>query len=103
MNSKTRQHRTLPIEANLRPWLSARGEGCVFYSRTQFRQAIQAADIGEWKQDQLRHGFGSYWLAVHNDEARLAQIMGNSPEIIHRHYRVPVSKVSAKAYFEITP
>jgi hypothetical protein len=32
--------------------------------------------------DALRHSFASYWLPIHADRPRLAELMGNSPAII---------------------
>lgn len=102
-STKVRQHRHVPILLNLAPWISAREGSSVFYDRAVFRAAVKAAGLLPWKQDQLRHGFGSFWLALHHDEARLAAIMGNSPEVIFSSYRVPVTKIAAAAYFQIIP
>ena len=52
-----------------------------------------------WPADVLRHSFASYWLAVHQDRARLAEMMGNSVEVIARHYRRPVPKEVGEAFF----
>ena len=73
------------------------------WSRKQFRDAVVAAGLAPWKQDCLRHSFGTYSLALHENENQLALQMGNSPTIIHAHYRVPVAREIAEAYFNITP
>lgn len=54
-----------------------------------------------WPRDVLRHSFASYWLAVHKNRAELSEIMGNTPEIIRRHYRKAVPVDAAKAFWAI--
>lgn len=64
---------------------------------------VQPGHDGEarktWPADVLRHSFASYWLAVHQDRARLAEVMGNSVEVIARHYRRPVPREVGEAFF----
>lgn len=50
--------------------------------------------------DSLRHSFASYWLPVHHDRAQLAELMGNSPAIIAKHYRRPVPVSTARRFWE---
>ena len=57
----------------------------------------------EWPQDVLRHSFGSYWLAKNHNRARLAEYMGNSVQIIRKHYRKVVSKSACAEYWKIVP
>lgn len=56
-----------------------------------------------WPVDILRHSFASHWLPAHHDENKLAEIMGNSPGIIHRHYRGLVTEKEAAPYWTILP
>lgn len=56
-----------------------------------------------WPHDILRHTFASNWLATHYDENKLASNMGNSPDIIHKHYRAVVTEAEAAAYWSIRP
>jgi integrase len=56
-----------------------------------------------WPPDVLRHSYASHWLPVHRDEGALSMAMGNSPNIIHRHYRGLVTESEAKPYWEIQP
>ena len=56
-----------------------------------------------WHADILRHSFASHWLPVHHDENKLAEIMGNSPGIIHRNYRGLVTEEEAAPYWQISP
>lgn len=56
-----------------------------------------------WIPDGLRHAFATYWLGVHQDRNRLAELMGNSPTIIGRHYLKPVSRTEAQRFWLIHP
>jgi len=104
-HSKTRRYRLVPIQPNLAEWLTRFRVygGTVYYSRRKFREAYKAAGMPEWKMDILRHSYGTYRLPILKSADALALEMGNSPDVIFRHYRRPVSEVSALAYFAITP
>jgi integrase len=56
-----------------------------------------------WIPDGLRHSFATYWLGVHQNRNRLAELMGNSPSIIGRHYLKPVSRTEAQGFWLIHP
>ena len=56
-----------------------------------------------WIPDGLRHSFATYWLGVHQNRNRLAELMGNSPTIIGRHYLKPVSRSEAQRFWVMTP
>jgi hypothetical protein len=75
----------------------------VYYSRRKFREAYKAAGMDEWKMDILRHSYGTYRLPILKSADALALEMGNSPDIIFRHYRRPMSEASATAYFDLRP
>jgi hypothetical protein len=64
-------------------------------------EAHNAAGMNEWQMDILRHG--TYRLPILKSADALALEMGNSPEVIFRHYRRPMSEVTAAAYFDIRP
>lgn len=103
-NAKTRRHRNVTYPENARGWIDPIPPNeLVFYSRRAFRKAIETAKLLPWNEDCLRHSFGSYWLALHHDENKLAQEMGNSPAVIITNYRRPVTVKAAKEYFSITP
>jgi hypothetical protein len=51
----------------------------------------------------MRHSFGSYHVAQFNDIPALAVQMGNSPDIIERHYRKAVRPKEAHQYWSLTP
>lgn len=104
-HSKTRRYRLVPIQPNLSEWLTQFrvDDGAVCYSRRKFREAYKAAGMNEWRMDVLRHSYGTYRLPILKSADALALEMGNSPDVIFRHYRRPVNEVSASAYFDIRP
>ena len=104
-HSKTRRYRLVPIQPNLGEWLMRyrSDDGTVYYSRRKFREAYKAAGMAEWKMDILRHSYGTYRLPLLKSADALALEMGNSPDVIFRHYRRPVNELSASAYFDLRP
>jgi integrase len=56
-----------------------------------------------WRNNALRHSYGSYRMSVIKNLHQLADEMGNSPEICARHYRNPRPKSHARAWFNIFP
>lgn len=104
-HSKTRRYRLVPIQPNLGKWLMQfRSEDrSVYYSRRKFREAYKAAGMEEWKMDILRHSYGTYRLPILKSADALALEMGNSPDVIFRHYRRPMNEASASAYFDLRP
>ncbi|HEY5769879.1 MAG TPA: tyrosine-type recombinase/integrase [Terrimicrobium sp.] len=104
-HSKTRRYRLVPMQPNLVAWLQPqrRDSGPVGYSRRKFRDAYKAAGIEQWKTDVLRHSFGTFRLPILKSADALALEMGNSPAVIFRHYRRPMTEVAAQKYFELLP
>ena len=82
---------------------SRTGDGAICYSRRKFREAYRAAGMEHWKMDILRHSYGTYRLPILKSADALALEMGNSPDVIFRHYRRPMSEASARAFFAIHP
>ena len=56
-----------------------------------------------WPTNALRHGYGSFHLAHFKDAAALALQMGNSVDVIFRHYRELVRPKDAERYWQIKP
>ena len=119
--AKTKSRRIVPICDAGRDWLKdyAKKTGCVwpkahddFYKQqaatakaTEIRdgsgQVVTPAV--EWKQNGLRHGYASHRLAVVEDAVKVAHEMGNSPGVVHSHYKALVSQAEGKRWFEILP
>ncbi len=51
--------------------------------------------------DGLRHSFASYWLTIHSDRPKLAEIMGNSVEIIRNHYLKTIPRATAEEFWDL--
>ena len=67
-------------------------------------KAIRMAVLnGEWIQDGLRHGFGTYYKALTKSIAGVADYMGNSPDIVKRHYARTIPKEECEAFWNLTP
>jgi integrase len=56
-----------------------------------------------WPVDVLRHTFGSYWLAIHQDRARLGEEMGNSVDVIKRFYSRAIHQQQAQEFWRLQP
>jgi integrase len=57
----------------------------------------------KWPEDVMRHSFASYWLRIHADKPRLAEIMGNSVSVIRKHYYAIINESDAIKYWQILP
>jgi integrase len=121
--AKTASRRIVPIAENLAQWLKPDAErtGAVWpHGRDWFHKcqlATAAAtkvearpemDIAEekpvkWKANGCRHSFASYSFALTNDAGRIAGYLGNSPAMIHRHYRQLCTPADAQKFFSINP
>jgi integrase len=107
-NSKTTTRRLVTIQPNLHAWLtphrSIAGPVCPDMLRVRLETDRECCGLlQKWPQNGLRHSFGSYHLARFNDAAALALQMGNSPEMILKHYRQLVKPKAAEAYWNIMP
>lgn len=56
-----------------------------------------------WKQNVLRHSFGSYHLALYGDASKTALEMGHSStDLLFKHYREVVTQEAAQEWFGVT-
>jgi integrase len=117
--SKAKETRNIHIEDILLKWLEAyKPEGAKGFVTPQesfnkrtialhvaagFKGMRQNEDAGFYPKDILRHSYGSYWLAKNGNRAQLAENMGNSVQIIKKHYKQVVSKSAVAAYWKIEP
>lgn len=99
--AKTRSRRLIPIQPNLRAWLALGGELRGFAQGT-IREAIQAAGVVP-KPNGTRDSFISYHFAKWENDGRTAAHAGNSPEMLHKHYKALVTKKEAEAFWKILP
>jgi integrase len=107
--AKKKSRRLVPIQPNLAKWLApyANKSGKVWKgNENELRdiraEAVKAAGI-PWRPNALRHSFCSYRLADTDDINKVAIEAGNSPDMIHKHYRELVKPTAAKAWFAVAP
>jgi len=103
--AKKRRQRYVDISPNLVQWLSPfrRDEGRIGFSRKYFKTVKEESGV-QWSNDVMRHSFGSYHLAYHENAAKTSLQMGHiSTEILFNNYRNLVTKKDAEAYWHISP
>jgi integrase len=101
-NSKTRQRRFVPVLRALSSWLEpirSTGRVCDWYGLQKPLTALSKKAGVKWVHNGLRHSFGTYRMAIVEDEAKVALEMGNSPGMIFRHYRAVAGREQAEAWF----
>lgn len=105
--AKTRRHRIVEMDPCLAAWLeAARTAGASF--RAVNWEALwdamreRAGMFRGWRQNALRHSFASYRLALRGED-ETARMMGNSPQMLVAHYRNPVPRADAEAFFALRP
>lgn len=108
--AKKRRRRLVTISDNLLAWLSPlhKVEGPISPPDITLRRGrakiLKAAEIARWIPDGLRHSFGSYHVAMHQDAGKTAFEMGHlNTAILYNHYRDLVSKQEAEKYWAIMP
>ena len=57
----------------------------------------------DWKRNALRHSYASYRFAQTTDAGLVAGELGNSVNMVHKHYRELVTRQSADQWFNIKP
>lgn len=123
--AKMRERRILKISPNLVAWLKPFAESkapivgrnhrddwdMVRFKAGFDESAYLARNRGRsrqvrkkpWHADVMRHTAISNHLAKYEQEGRTALWAGNSPEVIHRHYRGLVTKQNANKYWAFKP
>jgi integrase len=108
--SKTRQRRLVEICPALAAWLEpyrahTTGKLWTFHEITfqqKFVVLCEAAEVTR-KTNGLRHAFCTYHFAAHVNENQTAQQAGNSPAMIHAHYKGLATKNDAEKWFKVLP
>jgi integrase len=111
IKAKTRQRRLVSVADNLGEWLMPHSKvgGPVCPERSidvfseRLRELAVKAQISPWPHNAMRHSFGSYFLGKTKDENLTASEMGNSPEVIIKHYRALVRNADVTRYWRLTP
>jgi len=117
--AKKRRIRDIELPANALAWLKlcpAPAKGLIIPGNEdvkkktkafckRFGKVVRDAGIAEWENNDTRHSFGSYHLALHGDSRRTATLMGHkqSDEVLFTSYRALVTKAQATEFFGIVP
>jgi integrase len=107
--SKTRSRRLIPICPALSSWLEyCRGQTGPIWSKSydmfhlDFAALRKELEI-ESRHNGLRHSFISAHFAAYSDENLTAAQAGNSPAMIHSHYKGLLTKKEGEAWFAVAP
>jgi hypothetical protein len=108
---KTRKkdlRRYIPLLANLAEMLRPfRGKRGAIYSmdapviNKEFARIAKKAEV-KWKRNALRHSYGTYRSAVTKNVPAVAFEMGNTVEMVQRHYNRPTPPHVARQWFKIS-
>ncbi len=108
--AKTRQRRLVEMCKTLQVWLEPYrthkigkfwpGEQTAF--QEHFSELCKTAEVTR-KTNGLRHSFCSFHFALHANENLTAQQAGNSPAMIHAHYKGLATKAEAGKWFKVAP
>ncbi len=109
IKAKTRQRRLVSVADNLLAWLDPhrKTSGAICPERNidvfseRLHELAVKAGITSWPHNAMRHSFGSYFLGKTKDENLTASEMGNSPEVIIKHYRALVREADVTQYWHL--
>jgi integrase len=117
--SKTRQRRLVEICPALAAWLEpfrtlTTGKLWTLHEITFQQNFVELCEQAEVeikgkkfavtrKTNGLRHSFCSFHFAAHANENQTAQQAGNSPAMIHAHYKGLATKAEAEKWFNVIP
>ena len=107
--SKTRARRLVEIVPALAAWLKPYQDssGPVWpHNLDRFHDEFNAllGTLGTTaRRNGLRHSFCTYHYAKHANESLTAQQAGNSPQMVHAHYKGLATKAEAVKWFKVLP
>lgn len=107
--TKTNRRRICELPISAIAWLkplAGEPSGHLGLSETVYRDRLHAAARMakiKWKNNVLRHSFGTYRLAATRNAALVAEEMGNSPAVVRTHYTNIASPAQAAAWWRIVP
>ena len=107
--SKTRQRRLVTASPALTQWLMpyrSRSGPIWVPGMEKFHSdfgALRASLKIPARRNGLRHAFVTYHFALHQNESLTAAEAGNSPAMIHGHYKGLATKVEAQKWFNVCP
>jgi len=106
--AKSGQRRLVEISSNLAEWLEPHAKKTGKLAPTNCRKMVErcwrSVFPNRKRDNDLRHSFASYHLALHHDAAKTALQLGHSDTgMLFKHYRELVTEQEASAYFSIAP
>lgn len=110
--AKTGLPRVVPFFDGAEEWLNWAGIRPGMTGPTTLRNAAEARVLaslakrrfdGGWPRDICRHSFGSFRNAILRDLAKVAEEMGTSVSMLHRHYHNPRAEAEGQAWFSMRP
>jgi site-specific recombinase XerD len=103
--TKTRMRRNVHLKPVAVQWLKLGGDLPLpkVTRRRWVRKLRNALGWEKWKKDVLRHSAASYWLASDQDAALVAMELGNSVDVLKKHYMELVTDEQAKKFWQLTP
>ena len=97
--AKTRTRRVIELlPGHVGWWLKVRPLKSL---RERFEALRHEAGLTHWPNNAMRHTAASHWLNYYQDEGRAALHLGNSPTMLHRHYKALVTRADSKKFFEL--
>ena len=110
--TKTKTERYVTINDNLMAFLTKFKDQPIHHPNfvklfSQLRQKVGYGLDGQegkpWTADGIRHTFGSMYLAKHRNIFQLAEEMGNSPDVIKKHYKKAIPAAEVSEFWSIMP
>lgn len=106
---KTRRQRVIPLTDTAVAWLrSCRKLTGPVTDKTNFRKRFDAwreaaGVIQGWPDNALRHTFGTMHATHYQDHGKTANIMGNSVDVVKRHYLGVTTRQDAARFWKLRP
>jgi integrase len=107
--AKGRKRRLVDICPALAEWLQSyrKATGLVWTSSASGLEAalraVREATKIPSRRNGLRHAFITFHFAMHTNENLTAAEAGNSPQMLHQHYRALATRAEAEKWFAVKP
>ena len=103
--TKVRNARTVHLEPVAVAWLKLGGDLPIpkVSRRRAARMVRDYMGWEDWPKDVLRHSCASHLIALKKSYGAVALEMGNSEQILRKHYRAEVPDDLCKAFWALTP
>ncbi|MDC0369322.1 site-specific integrase [Opitutales bacterium] len=68
-------------------------------------EKIDGKIVSHWKQNAMRHSFGTYHCALHENPIKTSNELGHKSgdDVLYTHYRSLATKAEGRAFFNIRP